>query len=323
MAKVSVIVPIYSAERFLNKCIDSILAQSYSDMEIILVDDGSPDNCPKICDNYAKQDKRVKVIHQSNKGLVEARNAGLEMASGEYICFVDSDDFIKGELIQRTANLIDQEADIDIIVYDYFSFFENNDKKLKRHNHDIDNSWSLEKVRDEFLLDNYPSYMWNKVFRKELLQKISVPAGIWYEDLYACAGLFSIAKKIKFIPEAYYCYRNFESVFSRQAKTKKKYGLFLAWREHERVCEKGGFLPLAYSRERARKAAISLKIINYAENILTKEQLADIDDYLNKMKIIDALPIKYRFEYWANAHLPLVLLKMLGKISVWADRKKH
>lgn len=323
MVKLSVIIPIYSAEKFISKCVDSVLSQNYSNMEIILVDDGSPDNCPKICDDYAKQDERVKVIHQINKGVAEARNAGVEMASGEYILFLDSDDFVKGELIQRTANLIEQEADVDIIVYDYFSFSENNDKKLKRHNHDIDNSWSLEKVRDEFLLDNYPSYMWNKVFRKELLQKISVPAGIWYEDVYACAGLFSIARKIKFVPEAYYCYRDFESVFSRQAKTKKKYGLFLAWREHERVCEKGGFSPLEYSRFRARKAAISLKIINYAEDMLNKEQLADLDEYLGKIESTKSLPIKYRFEFWANKNLPKLLLKILGKISVYNERRKH
>ena len=323
MVKLSVIVPIYSAERFLNKCIESILSQSYFDMEIILVDDGSPDNCPQICDNYAKQDKRIKVIHQSNKGLVEARNAGLGMASGEYICFVDSDDFVKGELLQRTANIIDQEPDTDIIVYDYLYFYGNSDNDLKRRNHDIDNSWPIDRIRDEFLLDHYPSYMWNKVFRKDLLKKVSIPAGIWMEDLYACAGLFTIAKKIIYVPEAYYCYRVFESIFSRQAKTKKKYGLFLAWREHERVCEEGGFSPLAYSRERARKAAISLKIINYAENILTKEQLADVDDYLNKMESTDTLPTRYRFEYWADKHLPLALLKMLGNISIWSERRKH
>ena len=106
MVKLSVIIPIYSAEKFISKCVDSVLSQNYSNMEIILVDDGSPDNCPKICDDYAKQDERVKVIHQNNKGVAEARNAGVEMASGEYILFLDSDDFVKGELIQRTANLI-------------------------------------------------------------------------------------------------------------------------------------------------------------------------------------------------------------------------
>lgn len=323
MPRLSIIVPVYKVEKYIHKCVDSILNQTFKDFELILVDDGSPDNCPQICDNYAKQDKRVRVIHQPNKGLVEARNAGLEMASGEYICFVDSDDFIKGELIYGAFNIIKQHPDIDIIIYDYFYFFDNKDSDLKRHSQDIDNNWSLEKLRDEFLLDNYSSYMWNKVFRKELLKKVSIPAGIWMEDLYACADLFTIAKKIVFVPEAYYCYRKFESVFSKQPKTKKKYGLFLAWREHERVCEEGGFSPLAYSRERARKAAISLKIINHAENILTREQLADVDDYLNKIDNTDTLPIKYRFEYWADKHLPLVLLKMLGNISVWAERQKH
>lgn len=323
MAKISVVVPVYKVEKFLRKCVDSLLSQDYSGMEILLVDDGSPDSCPSICDAYAKIDKRVKVIHQCNKGVVEARNAGVMFSTGEYVCFVDSDDFIQGDMLQQIARIITQEPDIDIIIYDYFIFLGNNDKELKRCYQNIDNSWSSSKIRDEFLLDHYPNYMWNKVFRKTLFQKIAIPSGIWMEDLYACAGLFSLAKKIRFVPEAFYCYRNFESTYSKQAKTKKKYGMFMAWREHERVCKEGGFSPLEYSRERARKAAISLKIINYAEGILTDEQLADLDDYLRSIDSTNSLPIKYRFEHWADHHLPKFLLRQLGNLSVLAEKRKH
>ena len=323
MVKLSVIVPVYKVERFIRKCVDSLVFQSYPNMEIILVDDGSPDDCPQICDDYAKRDKRIKVVHQNNRGVAEARNAGVKMATGEYVCFVDSDDFLQGEMIKQTASIIMQEPNIDIIIYDYFVFLGENDKELTRCYQRIDSSWTADKIRDEFLLDHYPNYMWNKVFRKELLQCISVPSGIWMEDLYACASLFSMAKNIRFVPEAYYCYRNFESTYSKQAKTKKKYGMFMAWREHERVCAAGGFSPLAYSRERARKAAISLKIINYAEDILTKEQKTDLDEYLRKIDSTASLPIKYRFEHWADAHLPKFILKQLGYMSVWAERRKR
>ena len=97
---VSVIVPVYRVENYLRTCIDSILAQTYSDLEVILVDDGSPDGCPAICDEYAKQDARVRVIHQKNAGLSAARNAGLDLCQGEYITFIDSDDFVHPRFVE-------------------------------------------------------------------------------------------------------------------------------------------------------------------------------------------------------------------------------
>ena len=94
MELISIIIPIYKVEQYLAECMESVLGQSYTNLEIILVDDGSPDACPALCDGYAQKDKRVKVIHKENGGLSDARNAGLEIATGEYIAFVDSDDFI-------------------------------------------------------------------------------------------------------------------------------------------------------------------------------------------------------------------------------------
>ena len=95
---ISVIVPVYKVEPYLRRCVDSILAQSYTNLEIILVDDGSPDNCPAICDKYAEKDDRVRVIHKPNGGLSDARNYGMAVATGEYVMFVDSDDWIESEL---------------------------------------------------------------------------------------------------------------------------------------------------------------------------------------------------------------------------------
>ena len=92
--KVSIIVPVYNVEKYLDRCMESLLNQTLKDIEIILVDDGSPDNCPQICDEYAKKDSRVKVVHKVNAGLGYARNSGLDVASGEYVAFVDSDDYV-------------------------------------------------------------------------------------------------------------------------------------------------------------------------------------------------------------------------------------
>ena len=111
---VTIIIPVYKAEHFLNECVDSILAQSYENLEVILVDDGSPDNCGVICDRYADSDKRVRVVHQPNKGVAAARNAGLPLAKGEYLFFVDSDDYIAKDYVEKMY-LIDGENIIKIL----------------------------------------------------------------------------------------------------------------------------------------------------------------------------------------------------------------
>ena len=111
--KLSVVVPVYKVEKYLARCIESILEQSFADFELILVDDGSPDRCPAICDEYAQKDDRIKVIHQTNRGLSSARNAGIECASGEYIAFIDSDDFISKNMFSiLMQNALDHQADI-------------------------------------------------------------------------------------------------------------------------------------------------------------------------------------------------------------------
>ena len=120
LPKVSIIVPIYKVEKYLNRCIDSILNQTYKNIEVILVDDGSPDRCGAICDNYSKIDKRIKVIHKKNEGLAEARNAGIKIATGEYISFVDSDDFINKNMYKVLyENAIKYDADISMCQFKY------------------------------------------------------------------------------------------------------------------------------------------------------------------------------------------------------------
>ena len=122
--KVSIIVPVYKVEKYLRKCIDSIINQTLKDIEIILVDDGSPDNCGKICDEYAAKDTRIKVIHKENGGLSSARNAGMEVAEGEYIGFVDSDDWIESDMYMTLWQKA-KDINADLVNSDYF---RNNDR---------------------------------------------------------------------------------------------------------------------------------------------------------------------------------------------------
>lgn len=118
---VSIIIPVYKVEKYLSKCIESIFKQTYFDLELILVDDGSPDKCPEICDTYASKDERVVVIHQKNAGVSAARNAGLEKAKGEYIGFVDPDDWIAPEMYKKMiSELESSESDLAICGYEYY-----------------------------------------------------------------------------------------------------------------------------------------------------------------------------------------------------------
>ena len=148
---ISIIIPVYKVEKYLEKCIESVLKQTYTNLQIILVDDGSPDNCGKICDEYAKKDSRIEVIHKANGGLSDARNVGISKAKGRYIGFVDSDDYIK-EDIRNKENGIREYSRLDIL--------------------------------KEVLLDkNIQSYAWNKLYEKELFDEIKYPIGKKYEEL--------------------------------------------------------------------------------------------------------------------------------------------
>lgn len=133
MAQISVIVPVYKTEQYLSACVDSILHQSYSDLEVILVDDGSPDNCPQICDDYAQRDERVRVIHQINAGVAAARNAGLDAACGEYIAFVDSDDWIDPDMYAGMMEMANAH-DCDVVMCDCLKEYEN---RSQVYSHDI------------------------------------------------------------------------------------------------------------------------------------------------------------------------------------------
>lgn len=164
---VSVIVPIYKVEHYLSRCVDSILAQTYTNLEVILVDDGSPDNCPSICDEYAKKDSRVKVVHKKNGGLSSARNAGLDVANGKYISFIDSDDWVENCFIENLVNALESEnADMSAC-------------KFCRTKGDVaTREWFIEAVKvikeekfaSIFLESSYAGYACNKLFKSDIIK---------------------------------------------------------------------------------------------------------------------------------------------------------
>ena len=200
---VSVIVPVYKVEDYIRECIDSILAQTYTDFELILVDDGSPDDCGRICDDYAKGDNRIKVVHKVNGGISSARNAGLEVAKGEWIMHVDGDDWIEPDMIESLIEAA-QITGADMVIGDFVKYGPSAGyNKLP--------TWSSDKKKS---MTNYIAYVmttiWGSIAKRSLYADHSLksPDGISYcEDFHLIVRLCHFANKIVNVHRPFYHYR--------------------------------------------------------------------------------------------------------------------
>lgn len=205
---ISVIVPVYNVEKFLPRCIESIRAQTYKKIEIILVDDGSPDQCPKICDNYAKDDDRIKVIHKKNGGLSDARNMGIECAKGEYLCFVDSDDYIAPTMLEHLLNAI-QENKTKLAICNFQVVDEYGQRVFEEERSPIvKGCFSAQKLLPKLYNDLgwYYVVAWNKIYHRSLFDTIRFPQGKIHEDEYIIAQIIYEAQNISCIDSEEYIY---------------------------------------------------------------------------------------------------------------------
>ena len=214
--KISIIVPVYKVEKYLHKCIDSILAQTFKDFELILVDDGSPDNCGKICDEYAKRDNRIVVVHKENGGQASARNRGIDIARGDYIGFVDSDDWIEADMYEVLYNICDTYG-CDIANCSSIIHFKNRTQINGGHKLTIHTREEAMKVMLEGEL--YDEVVWTKLIKRDLLNDIRFKEGIMYEDTDFTYKVIDKANSIGCIGEAKYNYiKREESTMDRAIK---------------------------------------------------------------------------------------------------------
>ena len=202
---ISVVIPIYNVENYLNECVDSVINQTYKNIEIILVDDGSPDNCPKICDEYAKKDNRIKVIHKKNGGLSDARNCGINQSNGEFIAFVDSDDYIeKDYLSSMYKNLKDN--DVKIAACGYVNLV--NDKDVRIINYEnIEKKYStIEAEKYLNIVGYFNVSSCNKLFDKKLFENIKFPLNKKSEDWFIMYKLIEKSGGLYYssVPKYYY-----------------------------------------------------------------------------------------------------------------------
>lgn len=227
---ITMVVPIYNVDRFLAVCIESILAQSYKNLEIILVDAGSTDSCGRICDEYEKKDARIRVIHQVNKGLSEARNAGIDAASGAYIAFIDSDDYIDRNYVETLFGaLVENDAEIAVCSFRYVSEEEDY----------VRNSTVLPKKKiftgQQFLLAekqlrDLSVIVWNKLYKRSVFSKLRYKAGVLYEDAYIYPKLFWERRKVVVTSEILYSYRKRQGSITNSLwnfeKAEAHYGIY-------------------------------------------------------------------------------------------------
>lgn len=219
---ISIIVPIYNVEKYLKQCINSIINQTYKNIEIILVDDGSPDKCGEICDEYSKKDDRIIVIHKKNGGLSDARNKGIDIANGEYLTFVDSDDFVENNYIEKLYNSIklnnakiaqcgiskvnESSEIIEKLCYE---------ESFVKTSYEILNNWY-----GKHLIENV--VVWNKMYAKELFKDIRFPVGKIHEDEFTTYKLIYFSKKVTIICNPLYNYRqNNDSIMGKKFSIKR------------------------------------------------------------------------------------------------------
>lgn len=199
--KLSIIIPVYRVEATLERCLESVVGQSFGDFEVIVVDDGSPDICPQLCDEWAMKDSRIHVIHKANGGLSDARNAGLDVAQGEWVTFVDSDDFLSTDTYREVMPLT---ADADIVEFPLIRFYGSPSQQLVSFKpavcHDMQDYWLRQHAYEH-------CYAWNKIYRRSLFDEVRFPVGRVFEDVATLPQLLARAKSVRLTDCGcyYYC----------------------------------------------------------------------------------------------------------------------
>ena len=273
--KVSIIVPIYNVENYLERCIISIINQTYTNLEIILVDDGSTDNCPNICEKYKKQDNRITVIHKKNGGLSDARNKGIDIASGKYIYFIDSDDYMHLNTIEFLLNSV-KETDADISCCSYLLFYDNQKLTVSTKNEKYKCFDSETALKNLLYQKGCTNSAWGKLYKTVLFDDIRFPVGQICEDLPVIYRLFHKANKVCISSaQFYYYYQRVNSIINTSFKLSRMSGLNFAKEETEFIRN---------THPKLFKAAINREFIE-AVYILSKIELNDkYKNEINELK---------------------------------------
>ncbi len=308
MPKVSVIIPVYNVEKYIRKCLDSVINQTLQDIEIICVDDGSTDDCPTILDEYAARDARIKIIRKENGGLSSARNVGIKYVTSEYVGFVDSDDWIESETYETAYNLMCQ-YNVDVVCWGANIVAEDNDYTSKT----VNNAKYYHKIKLEGLYDwNYTLYhdttvtVWNKLYKTSIIKdkKIEFPLGLLHEDNEFIAKYLLYTKKVYYSNKYFYNYlqRN-NSIMSKCVEENTRLVLPEIYKNIYLYSKK-------YNLQEANSKLLSVIFDQYlwhAYMLTTNKKLA-IKKFKKLAKILDNNVLK-------NYNLELIQKNKINKIS--------
>lgn len=304
---ITVIVPVYNVEQYLDKCVDSILSQTYSNIEVVLVDDGSTDDSGKMCDEYKKKDNRIVVIHQTNQGLSGARNSGIDIAKGVYITFIDSDDYVSKKYIEFLYTMIcDNSADIASCKEK--KFYEVSDIVEE----DVVKS-SVQIYKKEQALENMlyrrnvDSYAVGKLYKKVLFQEIRFPVGVLFEDTKTIYKVYDLIDKIAVSSEGLYYYLQRRGSIVNSSFDKKK--MEQVWASEEIV----EFVSRKYPQ--LLLAAVSKYFISAID---VYRKIPNNVEYKKEKKELEYIIRKYRKDVLKDKNNKLLtrLIALLAMISV-------
>lgn len=306
---VSVIVPVYKVEKYLRNCLDSLVGQTLSNWEAILVDDGSPDRCGEICDEYAAKDSRFKVIHKENGGLSSARNAALPIAKGTFIFFLDSDDYLHCKALKSLC-VIATEYDVDIVQCNFIRGEESKFPEI------VESGYSYYDNHSIFTSFAAKIITWGKLYRRNVIEDIRFPVGLINEDDFTTWKFYYRAKRIMVTDTPYYYYTvNSGSIMANQQR-KPNLNYFNAYRERIDFFIKTGDADLeAISRIQWMKSLALL----YSNNHLTGEERKEVqelfaDNYQSKSLKAIEIPSKLSMVFRAFRLAPLTTSKLLKKL---------
>lgn len=316
---ISVIVPVYNVENYIKRCVDSILNQTYSNLEIILVDDESPDDCPRICEEFAKKDNRIKVIHQQNAGLSGARNAGIDIAKGEYLAFVDSDDFLALDFIATLYKVIvDTKSEIAMCKYEYVRGDVMTQSRKQGDNFVYS---GIEMIQNMYSPDGaFFVVAWNKLYKKSLFDRVRYPKGKIHEDEATTHRLYYEAGQAVFVDRFLYGY-----FVGGESITRKKFNrnrLDWVWSVEQRLSfleEKGltDLLPIAIRAYADGVIDLYFQCKELLPNSRKEQQILKrkVGDAARRVKKYGRLPLKTRIGYMIFRIIPCLYKRLLKVYS--------
>lgn len=321
--KISVIIPIYKVEKYLNRCIESVVNQTYTNLEIILVDDASPDGCPEICEKWKRKDERIKVLHKENGGLSDARNTGMRIATGEYITFLDSDDWLHKDTLEIFGHFL-KLYDADIVECEALLVNETiQDKLIDKESIKITEFNKKSSMKALVYEKPLKQTVWNKLYKRSLIAENEFENGKYHEDEFWTYQIFDKAEKILFLDiQLYYYFQRSDSIMGQEFSLKRLNAIEGRYRrlqylegkypELEAYTKENIIFLMMYYGQQALKASRNVK----------KTFFDEIENYLKEIDITAKNEQEYSFfhKLWIkgskkNIYLTCVIRNLL-KIGI-------